>query len=108
MATRCDIVIQALPDDSVPVLRAIRTILGYGLKDAKEVVEYARSNCPCTLFAGIPEAAATKMAQTLRSADVVIAINPSTITHPMLICPRLDDRYESHWLFGLRQIEQDS
>ncbi|MBE9031091.1 ribosomal protein L7/L12 [filamentous cyanobacterium LEGE 11480] len=107
MAPRFEIVVESFPADHIPVLRAMRSILGSGLKETKELLNYAQTNCPCVLLAGMEQAVAETMANQLISAGVTANIQTSSLRHPMLISPNFDQRYETHWLFGLRQVSED-
>lgn len=105
METLFEVIIEALPDDHIPVLRAIRKNLGLGLKEAKELFFYIKSDCPCLLITGIEKTVAENFTSQLISAGADVTVQTSSIRHPMLVFPRLDNRYQEHWLFGLRRID---
>ena len=103
MATRYEVVVERFPEKYIPVLRELRQWGGFGLKEAKELCEYLQSSCPCVLLAGVTQEVAEDLSQRLVNAGASASVRASSSQNPMLVYPRLDDRYENHWLFGLRR-----
>ncbi|NER78574.1 MAG: hypothetical protein F6K42_03170 [Leptolyngbya sp. SIO1D8] len=104
METQFEIVVEALPDNHIPVLRAIREMLGSSLKESKELLTYVKASCPCILIAGVEQTLAENFANRLISVGVEAKVRASSMSRPMLIYPRLDKRCQYHWFFGLQNI----
>lgn len=110
MEMRYQVVVEQVPEDHryILMLKEVRLWSGFGLKQAKELCDYVRSNCPCVLVAGIEKESAEDLKKRLDLAGVKALVRESTIEHPMLIYPPADDRYEDHWFFGLRRQAGDA
>jgi Ribosomal protein L7/L12 C-terminal domain len=108
MAIRYQVIVEQIPENHISMLKALREWGGFGLKPAKELCEYLRSNCPCVLVAGIKQEAVEDLRKRLDRAGVKIGVQKSAIKHPMLVCPQADDRYENHWFFGLRRRSREA
>ncbi len=106
METRFEIFIQVLPENHIPVLRVMREIAGIGLKEAKELLTYLKANCPCVLMTGVEKNLAETITNRLINVNVVAQVQTSSISNPMLVCPKFDQRYQYHWLFGLQSIDK--
>ena len=105
MTQKYEVVIEAIPEEPIPVLRALRELGGWGLRETKELLEYSRLNCPCVLIAGVNQELATKFTDRLNSSGATVVLKESSINRPMLLYPRLDERYKDHWLFGLKKTD---
>lgn len=105
MAKRYEVVIEAIPEESISVLRALRELGGWGLREAKELLEYAKLNCPCVLIAGVNQDLAEKFASRLNSSGATVVLKESLINRPMFLYPKFDERYKEHWLFGLQKTD---
>lgn len=107
--TRYQVVIERVPEDyrSIQMLKEVRSWSGLGLRKAKELCDYARSNSPCVLVAGVKQETAEALRRGLNRAGVKAVVRESELLHPMLVYPQADDRYEEHWFFGLRRQNHD-
>jgi large subunit ribosomal protein L7/L12 len=63
-----DVLLTSVGDAKLEVIKAVREILGVGLKEAKELVD----KCPCTLKEGVQPDDAEKMKNTLEGAGAII------------------------------------
>ena len=106
MKPRFEILIRKLPEDHIPLLRAIRKIARVDLREAKGLLTYLQSNCPCVLLAGVEQHVADNVSRQLTKAGTAVQVQTSVLSHPMLVSPKLDDRYKDHWLFGLQPVEE--
>lgn len=103
MTERYEVVLEQFPDNYIPVLQAFRAYLGLGLKDAKQLCQYARENYPCVLLAGIDCELAEALRRQLHEGGVTVSIRESALPNPMIVYPPVDKQYEMHWFFGLRR-----
>ncbi|MEO0985012.1 MAG: ribosomal protein L7/L12 [Cyanobacteria bacterium J06639_14] len=106
MEMQFQVVIEALPNRHIPALKAIREMLGLGLKESKELLAYVKSSCPCILIAGVDKTVAEDFISRLTRAGVDAKIQESSISNPMLVCPKIDPKCQYHWLFGLQSINE--
>lgn len=105
MAEKYEVILETLPERYIPVLSALRALGGFGLKEAKELLFYAKSNCPCALLAGVNQNMAEDWRDRLNSAGAKAIVRESSLKQPMLVAPKLDQRYQNHWFFGLRRAD---
>ncbi|MCK4946373.1 MAG: 50S ribosomal protein L7/L12 [Alphaproteobacteria bacterium] len=68
--TEFDVVLSAIGDKKLEVIKAVRTLTGLGLKEAKDMVEAA----PKTLKTDVPKAEAEEMKKTLEAAGAKIEL----------------------------------
>jgi large subunit ribosomal protein L7/L12 len=68
--TEFDVILKAFGDKKLDVIKAIRSITGLGLKEAKELVEGA----PKTVKEGVTKEEADKVAEELKAAGAEVEI----------------------------------
>lgn len=68
--TEFNVVMTAFGDNKVNVIKAIRTITGLGLKEAKDLVE----GCPANVKEGVSKADADSMKKQLEEAGATVEI----------------------------------
>ena len=68
--TEFDVILKAFGDKKLDVIKAIRSITGLGLKEAKELVEGA----PKTVKEGVTKEEADKIAEELKAAGAEVEI----------------------------------
>jgi ribosomal protein L7/L12 len=102
MTERYEVVVEQFPENYVPVIQAFRFWKGLGLKEAKELYQYAKDNCPCVLLAGVDLESAEDLMNQLRDVGVTVSMRESVLQNPMIVYPAADRQYELHWFFGLR------
>ena len=68
--TEFDVILKAFGDKKLDVIKAIRSITGLGLKEAKDMVEGA----PQTVKAGVSKEEAEKVAAELKEAGATVEV----------------------------------
>ena len=68
--TEFDVVLSAVGDKKVNVIKAVRALTGLGLKEAKDLVESA----PAPIQSGVPKAAAEEAKAALEEAGASVEI----------------------------------
>jgi large subunit ribosomal protein L7/L12 len=68
--TEFDVIMTSFGENKVSVIKAVRTITGLGLKEAKDTVESA----PATIKEGVSKAAAEEVKKQLEEAGAAIEI----------------------------------
>jgi ribosomal protein L7/L12 len=96
--SKYEVVVTAVPDKIVPLVKSLRLLADLGLKDAKELTDYLSANSPCVLVAGIDREVADHVATLLREAGASTAVGESSLSSPMLLCPQANHRYRWNWL----------
>jgi ribosomal protein L7/L12 len=86
-------------------VKSLRLIADLGLKDAKDLAMYIATTQPCILVAGIDQEVADHVVGLLREAGAQAAVQGSSLTAPLLLCPQANERYRWSWLGGRVPVE---
>lgn len=68
--TEFDVVLEAIGENKIAVIKAVRQVTGLGLKEAKDAVEGA----PATLKEGVSKAEAEELQKTLEEAGAKVKL----------------------------------
>jgi hypothetical protein len=95
--------------------KALRMVAGLGWLDARRLSRYVLAvdrnteqylHLPCVLVAGIDRATADHVAGLLRQAGATVSVEESTLQQPMLLCPKVNQRYRWDNLLAKPVVDQ--
>jgi ribosomal protein L7/L12 len=86
--TKFQVDIAGSPQNRTAFVRALRTVGGISLKRATELAVHLERFRNSTLVAGIDQAAAEHIAQTLTHSGAAASVAKSPIDTPMMCCPQ--------------------
>lgn len=98
--TKYQVRVQSLPEKVVLLVKSLRLVADLGLRDAKELSDYLSSSLPCLLVVGIDYGVAEHIVSLLQEAGASAIVEESSLTQPLLLCPKANQRYQWHWLTG--------
>jgi hypothetical protein len=90
-------------------------VAGLGRLDARRLSRYVLAvdrdteqylHLPCVLVAGIDRTTADHVAGLLREAGATVSVEESTVRQPMLLCPRVNQRYRWDDLWAKPVVDQ--
>lgn len=83
-------------------LRALRLLGGMSLQDSVNLFSFASSMASVVLAAGLDRDVADYYMDVLSSAGFQVTLNESTERHPMVLAPKLANRYRWKWFHIIR------
>lgn len=84
----------------VPLVKSLRLVATLSLKDAKNLVDFMVTTQPCTLAAGLDQDVADHILALLQEAGATAVVTESSLSVPLLLCPRANQRYRWGWSGG--------
>jgi uncharacterized membrane protein len=95
--------------------KALQMVAGLGWLDARRLSRYLLKvddskeelvHLPCVLVAGIDRATADHIAGLLGEAGATVSVEESTVQQPMLLCPKVNQRYSWDALWNKPVVDQ--
>lgn len=103
--SKCQVRVTSTGTNGVPLLKTLRLVGSFGIRDAKDLSDFLRDSTPCLLVAGVDRDVADHICALLCEAGADVAIEESSIDVPMLLCPRANRRYRWSWFSGPTAVE---